>query len=188
MADIRKKFLKDGHGVDKPVIRVDVPQSLFVHKSPHGYYCRIGSSKREMTPDYLARLFQQRSQTRLVCFDEQVVSRADVTVLKKSLYARFKTEMSPANDEEFLRKLHFIAQDSDGVWRPTVAAVLMASEHPEVFLPSAFIQAVCYHGTERNAADQVDVKDFIGPLDAQIGDACRFVYKNMWDRERVKNG
>ena len=30
------------------VIRVDVPRSLFVHKSPGGYFRRLGSSKREM--------------------------------------------------------------------------------------------------------------------------------------------
>lgn len=179
MADIRKVLLKDAHDVDKVVIRVDVTQSLFVHKSPHGYYYRIGSSKREMQPEYLARLFQQRSQTRLVCFDEQVVPTAEVKILKTSLCARFKTEMSPADSKEFLRKMHFIAQDSGGAWHPTVAAILMASEHPEMFLPSAYIQAVCYRGTERNAADQVDAKDITGPLDVQIGDACRFVFKNM---------
>lgn len=179
MADIRKICLKDAQGVDKVVMRVDVPQSLFVHKSPRGYFYRIGSSKREMSPDYLARLFQQRSQTRLICFDEQVVPAADVKVLKPSLYSRFKTELSPEDNDEFLRKLHFIATDSTGVWHPTVGGILMASEQPEEFLPSAFIQAVCYRGMERNAAEQVDAKDLTGPLDLQISEACKFVFKNM---------
>lgn len=61
----------------KCIVRVDVPRSLFVHESPHGYFYRIGSSKRKMAPDFLARLFQQRNQTRMICFDEQIVASAD---------------------------------------------------------------------------------------------------------------
>jgi hypothetical protein len=80
---------------------------------------------------------------------------------------------------DFLRKLHFVAADSDGIFRPTVSGVLFATEHPEIYLPSAFIQAVCYRGTERNANDQLDARDITGPLDVQIADACRFVERNM---------
>jgi hypothetical protein len=48
-------------GAMQPVTKVGVPRSLFVHKSPGGYFRRLGSSKRELTPEQLARLFQQRS-------------------------------------------------------------------------------------------------------------------------------
>lgn len=130
-------------------------------------------------PEMLARLFQQRSQTRLVCFDEQVVSQAEAGELLAPLYTRFRTELSSADDSEFLRKLHFIAPDVDGVMRPTVAGVLFATEHPESYLPSAFIQAVCYRGVERNADYQLDARDITGPLDVQIEEACRFVERNM---------
>ena len=56
-----------------PVIRIEVERSLFVHKSPGGYFRRIGSSKRELSPERLARLFQERSQTRMIRFDELLV-------------------------------------------------------------------------------------------------------------------
>lgn len=45
----------------KNIIRIDVPRSLFVHKSPNEYFRRIGSYKREMRPNALAKLFQQCS-------------------------------------------------------------------------------------------------------------------------------
>ena len=179
VATIRKIAVCDSAGIERCVIRVDVPKSLFVHESPHGYFYRIGSSKRKMSPEVLARLFQQRSQTRLICFDEQVVSQAESNELKPSLYSRYRTEMSSADDNEFLRKLHFLAQDVDGVMRPTVAGVLFATEHPEYYLPSAFIQAVCYRGVERNADYQLDARDITGPLDVQIEEACHFVERNM---------
>ena len=56
-----------------PVIRIEIPRSLFVHRNPGGYFRRLGSSKREMAPDLLARLFQERSQSRIIRFDETVV-------------------------------------------------------------------------------------------------------------------
>jgi predicted HTH transcriptional regulator len=52
-AVIRKLELPDSTGKLVPVIRVDVARSLFVHKSPGGYYRRLGSSKREMSPEVL---------------------------------------------------------------------------------------------------------------------------------------
>jgi len=178
-ATIRKLSLADAEGSEKCIVRVDVPASLFVHESPHGYFYRLGSSKRKMSPEFLARLFQQRSQTRLICFDEQMVASATVDALDGGLIGRFRTSLSPREDSEFLRKLHFIVRDESGDWRPTVSGVLMACPHPEKYLSSAYIQAVCYRGTERNANDQLDAKDIVGPLDLQIAEACRFVNRNM---------
>lgn len=178
-ATIRKVVVRDDRGVGRFVLSVDVPRSLFVHKSPHGYYFRIGSSKREMSPEYLARLFQQRSQSRLMSFDEQIVANASVSDLAHDLFGRFRTPHSSTDDQEFLRKIRFIAKDEGGKWFPTVGGILMASAHPEDYLPSAFIQAVAYRGTERNANEQVDARDITGPLDVQIMEACHFVKRNM---------
>jgi ATP-dependent DNA helicase RecG len=55
--------LPDAEGVLRPVIVVEVPHSLWVHQSANGYFRRVGHAKRELPPDALARLFQQRSQS-----------------------------------------------------------------------------------------------------------------------------
>ncbi|MCK9521770.1 MAG: putative DNA binding domain-containing protein [Proteobacteria bacterium] len=176
---MRKLIVPDQQGGEKAVLRIDVPRSLFVHKSPNGYFRRIGSSKREMKPDVLARLFQQRSQARLIRFDEQTVPGTTVQALNPELWHRFRTVISPKMDREFLEKMRLIAKDEDGSMRATVSGILLASDAPESFMSSAFIQAVCYRGTERNAAYQLDAKDVTGPLDVQIRDACKFVERNM---------
>ena len=176
---IRKIPIAAENSDEKIIIRVDVPRSLFVHQSPGGYFRRIGSSKRQMKPDVLARLFQQRSQTRLIRFDEQPLANADPDVLVPSLWKRFRTVISSVNDQEFLRKIQLIAMDEDGVLRPTVSGVLMAAEHPQEFIKTAYIQAVCYRGAERNASYQLDAKDITGPLDMQVREACKFVERNM---------
>ncbi|MFA7173320.1 MAG: ATP-binding protein [Kiritimatiellia bacterium] len=176
---IRKLVVPDSTGVEKNILRIDVPRSLFVHKSPNGYFRRLGSSKREMKPDVLARLFQQRSQTRIIRFDEQTVPGTSVNDLNPKLWAKFRTVISSRDDNEFLEKIKLISRDEDGAMRATVSGILMATDAPESFISSAFIQAVCYRGTERNAVYQLDAKDITGALDVQIQDACKFVERNM---------
>ncbi len=176
---IRKLIVPAQQGGEKNILRIDVPRSLFVHKSPNGYFRRIGSSRREMKPDVLARLFQQRSQVRLIRFDEQTVPGTSVDDLNPKLWNRFRTVISPKADQEFLEKMKLVTKDEDGTLRATVSGILLASDAPESFMSSVFIQAVCYRGTERNAAYQLDAKDITGPLDLQIRDACKFVERNM---------
>lgn len=179
LCTIRKLELFDDGGTRRPVVRVDVPRSLHVHQSPGGYFQRIGSSKRQMSPDVLARLFQQRSQTRIVRFDEQPVSHARPEDLSEALWQRLRTPQSPAEDRKFLSKLGLLTMDAEGHLVPSVSGLLYASERPQTWLPSAYIQAVAYRGTTRDAAYQLDARDLMGPVDVQILDACHFVQKNM---------
>ena len=176
--------LPNKEGADVPVIKVDVPKSLFVHQSPGGYQYRIGNSKRTMSTEYLARMFQQRSQTRIVRFDEQVVAKASLDDLSPEYWQRFRTERTGDDRDGLLTKLHMAATDVDGILKPTVAGMLMAAEEPREWMPNAFVQAVAYRGTEISPSGmdspyQLDAADLSGPLDRQIVDACHFVAKNM---------
>ncbi|MGI6087505.1 MAG: ATP-binding protein [Kiritimatiellia bacterium] len=176
---IRKIPVIVADGSERIIIRIDVPKSLYVHQSPGGYYHRIGSSKRQMAPDVLARFFQQRSQARIIRYDEQPVNAAHRDSLDKALWEKFKTPLSAEDDGEFLLKMKLLTQDEDGNLCPTVSGILIATHHPHEIISNAFIQAVAYRGTERNAAYQLDARDIVGPLDIQIADAYDFVKKNM---------
>lgn len=175
---IQKLNLFD-EGCQKNIIKVDVPKSLFVHQSPGGYFYRIGSSKRQIPPDTLARLFQQRSQTRIIRFDEQAVPNCSKNILEPSLWTKYKSALTNFPDEDFLIKLKLLTTNSEGEKVPTVSGVLMASKAPHEYINNAFIQAVSYRGLERNAAYQLDHQDITGPLDEQIKKAVFFVRKNM---------
>ncbi len=180
---IERITLPDAGGAERPVLRVDVTRSLFVHQSPGGYLHRVGSSKRPIPPEYLARLFQQRSQSRLIRFDETPVPQATLADLDPSLWQRFAPRAPVEAVETLLSKLAIAAQDEQGTWRPTVAGVLMACPAPERFLPNAFVQAVAYRGTDIASCGepvyQNDARDITGPLDRQIFETCHFVRKNM---------
>ena len=180
---IERMTLPDMAGTDQPVIRLAVERSLFVHQSPAGYLYRVGSSKRPIPPDQLARLFQQRSHSRLIHFDEIPVPGASLTDLDERLWRRFAPQLTSDAPETLLRKLGMAARDDRGDWRPTVAGLLMSSDSAHDHLPGAFIQAVAYRGTDvlprDGSAYQRDAQDIVGPLDRQIRDACAFVRKNM---------
>jgi predicted HTH transcriptional regulator len=179
---IERLYLPDMNGVDQPVLRIAVTRSLFVHKSAGGYYHRVGSSKREVAPEQLGRLFEQRSQSRLIRFDETPVPTATLADLHEAWWRRFAPAPTLDTPEVLLGKLA-MAANAEGVWRPTVAGLLLASERPDRFLPGAFVQAVAYRGTttvpEAESTYQLDAQDITGPLDQQIGLACAFVRKNM---------
>ena len=171
-------------GEELAVVKVEVPRSLFVHRSPGGYLTRLADGKRPLSPEYLARLFQQRSQTRLIRFDEQPVASARLEDLAPDLTDRLRTPRSDEDRVTFLRKFGMAVHDEDNGVRPTVAGVLMGTEDPRRWLPSAYIQAVAYRGHAiRPNADgapyQLDAEDVTGPLDRQIIESCRFVARNM---------
>ncbi len=183
-ADIERMLLPTAEGASVAVIKIDVPRSLFVHQSPGGYLRRLGSSRRRLAPELLARLFQERSQTGLIRFDEQIVAAATVTDLDAALWRRFRSPRSRDRQESFLSKLGLARQDEGAVWRPTVTGVLIASRAPRRWLPNAYIQAVAYRGIDvipKGPKDryQLDAKDIEGPVDEQIIEACRFVLRNM---------
>ncbi len=181
---IEKWELPDGGDKFAPVLKVDIPQSLYVHESPNGYFHRIGSSKRKMSTDYIIRLGQQRSQTRLIRFDEQPVVPASLDALDPALYNRFRTSRTKDEDLDFLQKLGLVAQDADAEFHPSVTGILIACREPRDWMPNAFIQAVAYRGTSPADNDcglpyQLDARDISGPLDDQVREACRFVARNM---------
>jgi len=169
--------LPDAQGLPRPVIVVEVPHSLWVHQSANGYFRRVGHAKRELAPDVLARLFQQRSQARMIRFEEQIVPGAEVTDIDP-LLIRPLLRPDEGTPEQQLRRLHLLV-DADGRLAPTVAGVLLCTLEPQRWLRNAEIIAAAYTGLKNDADDQIDAKIIGGPLDRQIWDALHFVRRNM---------
>lgn len=180
---IERIRLPDVAGIEQPVLRVETTPSLFVHQSPGGYFHRVGSSKRPIPPDQLARLFQVRSQARVIRYDETPVASAGLEDLDERLWRRFAPAKTAEAPEQLLSKLAMANHDERDGWHPTIAGILLGCRTPERFLPNAFIQAVAYSGSQpmpqTDSAYQHDARDITGPLDKQILEACDFVRKNM---------
>ena len=163
---------------DKDVLKIEVPRSLYVHRSPGGYFVRQGSSKRMMRTEHLARLLQSRSQARIISFDEQFVPNTRLSTLRRDLYQRFFTEELAEHEVEDLLLMRNLLVREDGELRASVAGLLLCHDRPDDYLYNSFIQAVFYRGTKMDANYQIDAQDFRGPLDQQILDAYKFVQKH----------
>ena len=169
--------LPDAAGVLRPLLKVEIPRSLFLHRSPGGYFHRQGSSKRRMSTEFLLRLGQQRSQARLYRFEEQAVPGTTFADLEPDRRRRFSRP--DAEDVSTFKKMKFVANDETGRTRATVAGILMCSSNPEQWLPGAFIQAVRYRGVRQDSNYQLDAQAITGPVDEQIAAAMAFVRRNM---------
>lgn len=174
----RRMLLPDRSGIERAVLVVDVPRSLFVHEAPGGYFRRQGSAKHRIPPNELLRLMQSRQRAGTLGFDEMPVLRCTLADLSPDLYGRFigATE-EPA--EIRLRKLKILVSGEPGEEWCSVAGALMATLRPDTWLPTAYLQCVHYGGTDRTAQEQVNAQDVHGPLDQQIIEAVTFALRGM---------
>jgi len=79
---LRKVLLPASTGEERHVLLAEVPRGIYVHGTSGGrYYLRVGSTRRDLTPPQLARLFQQRGREDV--FDEQPVLAATVDHLNR---------------------------------------------------------------------------------------------------------
>ena len=190
---IERLELPDTGGRTQAIVRVEVVRSLFVHESPSGYLHRVGDARRRMDPQYLARLFQQRSQARLLRFDEQRLEDAAFSDLDGTLVERFAIPEAADELTVLARKLGMVTASDGGDLRPTVAGALLGATEPERWLPHAYIQAVAYRGRTvpeslESTWYQLDAADIRGPLDAQVTAACQFVVRNQQVRAKKTPG
>ncbi len=166
---------EDGH---KHLLLAETPRGLYVHRTSGGrYYQRVGSSKRDLTPAQLARLFQERG--REYVFDEQPVRAADPTALDQDLLEAFFGRAPSIPWSDLLRNARVTVPADDSADHPTVAGLLVFATKPSAFLPSCFIEAACYAGTELASDDATHVERLAGPTTDQIDAAVGFVARFM---------
>ena len=170
--------LPDATGNLRSVLNVEIPRSLFVHRSPRGYFFRQGSSKREMPPDYLTRLSQQLSQARLIRFEEQSVPQSSRDDLSEKLWTNYTTQSNESADIVLLKR-GLLSKEESGAVQASVAGILFCCEEPERFLPNTYIEAVRYRGKKQDSNYQIDAQKIRGPLNQQIEQAMTFLRKNQ---------
>ena len=174
---IRKHVVR-GMGERKHLILAEIPPGLYVHRTTGGrYYQRVGSTKRDLTPSELARLFQQRG--REYVFDERAVLAASVSDLNQHRLEAFFGRSPTIPWLDLLRNTRVVTPDEHGADRPTVAGLLAFATEPADFLPSCSIEAACYAGTELSSDHLTHVERLAGPASEQIDAATAFVAQFM---------
>ena len=175
---VRKALLPDDEESDDRILLAEVPRGLYVHRTSGGrYYTRVGSTKRDLTPPGLARLFQQRG--REYVFDEQPVLAAAVEDLNRNRLEAFFGRSPTIPWLDLLRNTRLTFRDEDGVDRPTVAGLLVFATEPTEFLASGSIEAACYSRTRLSSDDLIHAERLGGPVSDQIDAGIAFVARFM---------
>ena len=175
---VRKALLPCNEESDRRILLAHVLCGLDVHRTSGGrYYTRDGSTKRDLTPPELARLFQQRG--REYVFDEQPVLAAAVDDLNRNRLEAFFGRSPTIPWLDLLRNTRVTFLDEDGVDRPTVAGLLAFATEPTNFLASGSIEAACYGGTRLSSDDLVHAERLAGPVSDQIDAGIAFVARFM---------
>lgn len=166
-----------GNG-EATVFIVTIPRGLFVHSTSGGrYHVRLGSTKRRLSGQELARLFQERG--RGYVFDEQQVFSGAVENLDWNRVEAFFGRSPKIPWFDLLRNTRVTIRDEDGVDRPTVAGLLAFSADPAELLRSAYIEAACYGGERLTSDDLVHAERLTGPVGDQIDAGVAFVMHYM---------
>ena len=175
---LRKVLLPGSAGDEQRVLLAEVPRGLYVHRTSDGrYYMRLGSTKRDLTPPELVRLFQQRGHEYV--FDEQPVLAASVDALNRNRLEAFFGRSPTIPWLDLLRNTRVTFRDEDGVDRPTVAGLLVFGTEPTEFLASGSIEAACYRGTRLSSNDLIHAERLAGPVSDQIDAGIAFVARFM---------
>ena len=175
---LRKVLLPAATGEERHVLLAEVPRGLYVHRTSGGrYYLRVGSTKRDLTPPELARLFQQRG--REYVFDEQPVLAATVDHLNRHRLEAFFGRSPTIPWLDLLRNTRVTHRDEGGVDRPTVAGLLTFGTEPTEFLASGSIEAACYSGERLSSDDLVHAERLAGRAPDQIDAAVAFAAQLM---------
>ncbi len=159
----------DADGAERRVIAIEVPKSVFVHDVKGVAYVRVGTSKRTLDSEARARLSMQRSQSKLMRFDEMPLPQCAISDLNPESVTRLLANARVTT----LSALKLLSKLGDALV-PNVAAALLLSDAPQQWLRGAYIQAAIFRGTRNDPAQQVEASRFEGPLDQQIVQAWQF--------------
>ena len=175
---VLRRAVVPGPSGDVAIVLAEIRRGLYVHRTSRGrYHLRVGSTRRDLDPTELARLFQDRS--REFVFDERKVFAATADDLSRTrLEAHFG--ISPTIPwPDLLRNTRVTIRGRDEVDRPSVAGLLSFGRDPTDTLASAYIEAACYGGTRLSSDDLVRAERLGGPVSDQIDAGIAFVMHFM---------
>ena len=171
-------FISNRKLYDKYLVLVKVARGHDVHERSGVAYIRVGKTKRKLNSDERLRLSQHRALCRYKWFDCQIVGETGFNTLEERLWEPLISIVGANDPCQSLTNLRLLSVDEFDVIRATVAGVLFCTKSPQDMFSQAVIMATHYRGKDR-ASGQLDAQVIEGPLQEQVANACRFVFRNM---------
>ena len=171
------EYLPGAGGVPALCLIVEIPRSRHeLHQTSDGRFLhRIGSHRRVIPADRLARMLSARRMTNPI--EERPVFGSTLGDLHDLRLERYFHDRFPdwTRPEEWARTLaaHKLAISTDAGVLPTHLGILLFAEHPERFLPAAYVDVAAYHHATPDG-ETVDSRRVTGPLPEQIAQALTY--------------
>jgi ATP-dependent DNA helicase RecG len=183
---------------DAPVVVANIPECparrkpCYVRKygQREGSYIRTGDGDHKMTPYEIDRFIE--SQLRSARHDMAIVPDATLADLDKELLqAWLASERATSfgrtdamDDETLMANRRVIAEDEQGVLRPTVAGILALGVFPQKFFPRLNVVFSSYPAGEKGQLSSrgkrfVDTANIEGPIPQMVLSALRILSRNI---------
>ena len=168
-------LLPDSTDKQRLCLKVEVRKALYSVHAPKGRrpYHRLIDRCQEMTLEQQARIFERRGM--MIPFEERPVLLANADLVEKTRISdyylrRYGVSLDEAqiSYEQLLKNLKLVMADESGELHPTGMGLILFSSAPDDFISGAYVDLVCYRGTNPDANEQVDAKAFRGTIVEQI--------------------
>lgn len=170
------------HTLDsKEMLAIEVRRSSArPHRVQGICYIRVGSTTRKATSD---EEFKLREDSFFRAFDDFTVPEAiidDLDINKVLEYYRATRSEEVTEHEEreptALLDALGLARKEEGIFRPTVTAILCFGKNPQQFFPLSSVNAIRFRGMAL-ADPQLDRREIKGTVDQIIDDSASFIQK-----------
>ena len=154
------------------------------------YWIRPASLTTEAKKDELAELFDKFNS---VPFDDRVNRKAKIDDIRRGYLEDFIRKSNSSLIEEIndstledLLVAQEVANETDTELDIRNIGVLMFTEHPEEFIPGAYIELIRFNTEEAEASDDFTEKTFTGPIWKQVQDALDYIKTTVIEQKVVK--
>lgn len=145
--------VEDGRDVALVRVTPGLDVNSLWHNNRHFYYVRVGTQSRELNPEELSRLFQQRGFYRAELRPVSGATPGDLDRRRlRDYFGRIRQQQMPDDADVSgwaTLLLNTELMTDEGV---TVAAMLLFGRTPNRFLPHAGIDAAAFPGAEKDYA------------------------------------
>lgn len=172
----------NGHGEPDRLIVVEVETSEKVHANQRDeVYLRVGDETRRLTFSQRQELLYDKGQS---TFESTVAQGADQGDLDASILGSYASALTHPEPRRLLKARGLATRNGE----PTVASVLLFTEHPQTWFPEAIVRILRYQGTDRGTGARQRLLEDVrieGPIPKQLSEARLAVFDRLPSRRAL---
>ena len=164
------------------LIHVQPSTNILIKNVKGEVYLRQGDSSNKLSSEQIKILECDRRE---VSFEEEINTRSDIKNIDMEMVEIYKKAIGAENKDslEVLRARNFLVK-KDGQEYLTNSGILLFSEDPSIFFPTARVRVIKFDGTEMHTGAELNIikdKTFALPLYKVIKETQAFVDTHLRD-------